>query len=214
MLGRTSGRFLWCWLSFHFWSSFCYCSSFVNVLHSHFLFDIITFRGLSPGFYTHLILSVQPIAEWFATLSFSAILFVIFLPRALWFWVGIFYPQAFFTLRSFPTFLAFPTFWHNLLLSRFHWELAVTFLKVAGLHTDPRNTDPAHLFVWLTVIHNLLYNLDLYLYMSILQKLLLVVKTLMKILFFSGSVLDKIRLLSRSATTLISNHEDIKQQPH
>ena len=35
-----------------------------------------------------------------------------------------------------------------------------------------------------------------------------------KILFFLGSVLDRIRLLSRSATTLISNHENIKQQPH
>ena len=31
---------------------------------------------------------------------------VIFPPRTLRFWVGIFYPQAFFTLRSFPTFLA------------------------------------------------------------------------------------------------------------
>ena len=31
---------------------------------------------------------------------------VIFLPRALRFWVGIFYPQTFFTLCSFPTFLA------------------------------------------------------------------------------------------------------------
>ena len=89
---------------------------------------------------------------------------VIFLPRALRFWVDIFYPQAIFTLRSFPT------FWHNLLLSRFCWEPAVSFLKVAGLHTDPRNTDPAHLFVWFTVIHNLLYILNLYLYMSILQK--------------------------------------------
>ena len=27
--------------SFHFWSSFCRCSSFVDVLHSHLLFDII-----------------------------------------------------------------------------------------------------------------------------------------------------------------------------
>ena len=27
--------------SFHFWSSFCCCSSFVDVLHSHLLFDII-----------------------------------------------------------------------------------------------------------------------------------------------------------------------------
>ena len=89
---------------------------------------------------------------------------VIFLPRALRFWVDIFYPQASFTLRSFPT------FWHNLLLSRFCWEPAVSFLKVAGLHTDPRNTDPAHLFVWFTVIHNLLYILTLYLCMSILQK--------------------------------------------
>ena len=28
-------------------------------------------------------------------------------------------------------------------------------LKFAGLHTDPRNIDPAHLFVWFTVIHKL-----------------------------------------------------------
>ena len=32
--------------------------------------------------------------------------FLFHLPRALRFWVGIFYPQAFFTLCSFPTFLA------------------------------------------------------------------------------------------------------------
>ena len=206
MLGRTSGRFLWCWLSFHFWSSFCYCSSFVNVLHSHFLFDIITFRGLSPGFYTHLILSVQPIAEWFATLSFSAILLSSYRERYGFEW-------AFFTHRRFYLMLLPKIFGTTC----YHQGLPGSrqfFLEVCRTWSDARNTDPAHLFVWLTVIHNLLYNLDLYLYMSILQKLLLVVKTLMKILFFSGSVLDKIRLLSRSATTLISNHEDIKQQPH
>ena len=44
------------------------------------------------------------------------------------------------------------------------------FREVAGLHTDRRNTDPAHLFVWFTVIHNLLYILNFYLCMSILQK--------------------------------------------
>ena len=43
-------------------------------------------------------------------------------------------------------------------------------LKFGRLHTDSRNADPAHLFVWFTVIHNLLYILNLYLYMSILQK--------------------------------------------
>ena len=84
---------------------------------------------------------------------------------------GHFLPTGVFYLTLLPNiFGTFPTFWHNLLLSRFHWEPAVTFLKVAGLHTDPRNTDPAHLFVWFTVIHNLLYILNLYLYMSILQK--------------------------------------------
>ena len=99
---------------------------------------------------------------------------VIFLPRALRFWVGIFYPQAFFTLRSFPTFLAQPAFIKASLGAGSY------SLKFAGLHTDPQNTDPAHLFVWFTVIHNLLYILNLYLYMSILQKFLLVVKTLIK----------------------------------
>ena len=34
------------------------------------------------------------------------ILTVTALPRALWFWPGVFYPQAFFNLHSFPT------FWH------------------------------------------------------------------------------------------------------
>ena len=77
------------------------------------------------------------------------------LPRVLRFWVSIFYPQAFFTLHSSLTFC------HNLLLSRFHREPAVTFLKVAGLH--------------------LLYILNLYLCMSIaIAKVLLVVKTLIK----------------------------------
>ena len=85
---------------------------------------------------------------------------VIFLPQALWFWVGIFYPQAFFTLCSFPTFLAKPAF-----LGAGSYSL-----KFAGLHTDRQNNDPTHLFVWFTVIHNLLYILNLYLYMSILQK--------------------------------------------
>ena len=100
--------------------------------------------------------------------------FLLHLPRTLRFWVNIFYPQAFFTLRSFPTFLAQPAFIKASLGAGSY------SLKFAGLHTDPWNTDPAHLFVWLTVIHNPLYILNFYLYMSILQKFLLVVKTLIK----------------------------------
>ena len=103
---------------------------------------------------------------------------------------GHFLPTGVFYLTLLPGILAQPA------LSRFQWEPAVTFLKVAGLHTDPWNTDPAHLFVWFTVIHNLLYTLNLYLYMLILQ-VLLVVKNLI-----------------RSAATIFSSHENRKQQPN
>ena len=89
--------------------------------------------------------------------------FVIFLPLALRFWVGIFYPQAFFTLPYFSTFLAQPAFIKTSLGAGSY------SLKFAGFHTDPQKTDPAHLFVWLTVIHNILCILNLYLSMSILQ---------------------------------------------
>ena len=94
------------------------------------------------------------------------------LPQAQRFWVGIFYPQAFFTLRSCLTFLAQPAFIKASL------GAANYSLKFAGFHTDPQNTDPVHLFVWFIVIHNLLYILNLCLCMSILQKFLVVVKTL------------------------------------
>ena len=90
--------------------------------------------------------------------------FLFNLPRALRFSKSVFYPQVFFTLRSFPTFLAQPAFIKASLGAGSY------SLKFAGFHTDSRNTDPVHLFVWFTVIHNLLYVLNLYLYMSILQK--------------------------------------------
>ena len=156
-------RFLW------WWSSFCCCyssfTSFVDVFH----FAVVSsfyFQATLPCHRHSTSSELYP--------DYFRLPFLFHLLRALRFWQGIFYPQTFFTLRSFLT------FWRNLLLSRFHWEPAVTFLKVAGLHTDPRNTDPAHLFVWFTVIHNLLYILTLYSCISILQKLLLVVKTLIK----------------------------------
>ena len=163
MLGRTSGGF--CDVDLHF------IVVVVLLLHLLFFFIRIFFSTSSltlsvdyrQVFRTILYFQPSPSqsdSRHFHFFNYS----IIFLLRVLGFWVGIFYPQAFFTLHSFLT------FWHNLLLSRFHWEPAATFLKVAGLHTDLRNTDPAHLFVWFTVIHNLLYILNLYLYMSILQK--------------------------------------------
>ena len=86
------------------------------------------------------------------------------LQRALRFSVGNFYSQAFFNLRSFPRFLVQPAFFKASLGASSY------SLKVAGLHAHPQNTDPAHRFVWFRVIHNLLYILNMYLYMLILQK--------------------------------------------
>ena len=50
-----------------------------------------------------------------------------------------FYPQAFFTLRSFTDILP--------ALSKASLRAGSSSLKFAGLHTDPQNTDPVHLFV-------------------------------------------------------------------
>ena len=65
MLGRTSKRFLWCWLLllFYLTGSFSFFIAFQR--HPSF------FRELSLGFYTYFILPVQLIAEWFATFSFN-----------------------------------------------------------------------------------------------------------------------------------------------
>ena len=114
-----------CCSSFHFWSSFCCCIFISFLIFILLLFFICRcslfcccfsftfsfrrhpspFRGLLPSFYTHFILSAQPIAEWLVCDTFIFNHSVIFLPRALWPWVGIFYSQAFFTLCSFTDIL-------------------------------------------------------------------------------------------------------------
>ena len=65
----------------------------------------LPFRGLSPGFYTHFILSAQPIAEWFATLSFSTISLSSYRERYGFEW-------AFFTHRRFLPYAPSRHFWH------------------------------------------------------------------------------------------------------
>ena len=100
--------------------------------------------------------------------------FLFHLPPALRLWVGIFYPQTFFTLSSFPTFLAQPAFISASLVA------GSSSLKFSGLYTDPRNTDPAHLFVWFTVIHNLKF---VFIHVNN-AKFLLLVKTLIKNIIF------------------------------
>ena len=160
-------KFLWCW------TLFCCCcySSFVDVFHSNFLFDIIPHPFVDYRQVFRPILYFQPSPSQSDLRHFHFQPFRYLLTASATVLSGHFLPTGVFYLMLFPDiFVTFPAFWHNLLLSRFHWELAATFLKVAGLHTDLQNTDLAHLCVWFTVIHNLLCILSLYLYMSILQK--------------------------------------------
>ena len=104
LLGRTSVGF--CDVDLHF-----VVVVVVVILHLLIFFIHIFFSTSSLTLswtiarFLKLILNFQPSPEWFATLSFFNHS-VIFLPWALRFWVGIFYPQTFFTLCSFPTFLA------------------------------------------------------------------------------------------------------------
>ena len=81
--------------------------------------------GYCRGFYTHFILSVQPIAEWFATLSFSTIPLSFCREHYGFEW-------AFFTHRRFLPYAPSQHFWHNLLLSRLPWEPAVIPWNLQG----------------------------------------------------------------------------------
>ena len=151
-------------------------------------FILLLFFIMFPGYFTmspalHLSFSGPwrpPPALSSTPTTFDCLFFFIYRERY-GFECAFFYPQVFFTLHTFPTFLAHPAFIKASL------GPGSSSLKFARLHTDPGNTDSAHLFVWLTVICNPLYILNLYLYMSILQK---VVKTLIKIYYFFGLVLD------------------------
>ena len=159
-------RFLWCWSSFC-----CCCSSFVVFLYSHFLFDIIPLPPVDYHQVFRPILYFQPSQSQsdLRHFHFSTIPLSFYSERNGFEW-------AFFTHRRFKPYAPSRHFGTTC----FYQSFTVTFLKFAGLHTDPQNRDPARLFVWFTVIHNLLYILNLHLCMSILQTFLLVVKTLIK----------------------------------
>ena len=105
---------------------------FVAVLHLSFFFIHIFFSTSSLTLPWTLTKFLQPFCTFSPAhprVTGDTFIFnysVIFLPRALRFWVGIFYPQAFFTLSSFPT------FGNNLLLSRLPWEPSVISRNLQG----------------------------------------------------------------------------------
>ena len=162
-------RFLWCW------SSFCCCySSFVVFLHSHFLFDIIPHPSVDyrQVFRPILYFQSSPSHSYSQHFHFQPVRYLLTASATVL--SGHFLLTGVFYLMLLPDILAQPAFIKASLGAGSYSS------KFAGLHTDPRNTDLTHLFVWFTVIHYLLYILNLYLYMSILQTFLLVVKTLIK----------------------------------
>ena len=79
------------------------------------------------------------------TLSLLFLTYFVFvlLPRLLLIWENVFYSDAFFTLHSFLTF-------GTTCLYQVFPRADSSALKVARFPTDVRNTDPVHLFVWIT----------------------------------------------------------------
>ena len=87
-------------LHFIFVSLFCYCSLFVVFLHfiSRLLYHV---TGTPPW----LLRPVKSSTSSDLYPDYFWLPFLFHLLQALWFWVGIFYPQALFTLRSFTDIL-------------------------------------------------------------------------------------------------------------
>ena len=165
-LGEPPRRFL-----LYLWYSFFFASLiFIFVVPLIFIFVVICqyssfaftfrhhpspFRGLSPGLHPFDTFSTAHCRVICNTFIFNHS--DIFLPQALRFWVGVFYSQAFFTLRSFTDILTQNAFIKSSL------GAGSSSLKFAGLHTDPQTTDSAHLLVWFTVLHESFYTSRFYL---------------------------------------------------
>ena len=138
-VGTLFGRseFLWCWLLF-----------FIHFLFFILLLFFIHFQATLPCHH-HSTLASQARGglHWLWALPWLPLLF--HLGQAhYWFWVGIFYPQAFFCLalppRHFPALInAFPRgreFFHGI------WRPSMLI--------DPQGTGVTYLFVWFTAIDN------------------------------------------------------------
>ena len=117
--------------------------------------------------------------------------FLFHLPRALRFWVGIFYPQAFFTLRSFPTFLEQPAF------IKVSLGAGSYFLEScrASYWSSKHRSGPS-----VCLIHS---NPQSFIHLSFVFMLINI-----------AEVLLMVKTLIRSAATLFISHENIKQQPN
>ena len=112
----------------HFWSSFCCCySSFVDILHSHFLFDIIPHPSVDCHKVFTSILYFQPSPSQSDLRHFHFQPFHYLLTASTTDLSGYF-----FTHRCFLPFTPSQHLWRNLLLSRLSWEPAVIPWNLQG----------------------------------------------------------------------------------
>ena len=93
--------------------------------------------------FLRILLLLIVIVHFTLSLLFLTYFVFVLLPRLLLIWENVFYSDAFFTLHSFPTF-------GTTCLYQVFPRAGSSALKVAGFPTDVRNTDPVHLFVWIT----------------------------------------------------------------
>ena len=123
---------------------------FVVFLHSHFLLDIIPHPSVDYYQVFRPILYFQPSPSQSDSQHFHFQPFLYLLAARATVLSKHFLPTGVFYLTLLPD------------ISRLFLGAGSYSLKFAGLYTDPWNTDLAHLFVWFTVIHNLLCILNLY----------------------------------------------------
>ena len=180
-LGELPRRFLWC-------SSLCFCSSFCFYSSCHF-------RATLWWSATLVSLACEGLHQLWALPRLLLIVFSFSSTASATVWLGIFYPLTFFTLRSFTdtdilncVYQGFPGSRQFLLevCRDSYWSSKHRLdPSVCLIHSNP-----------LSFIHLKFVSIHVN-----ISKVLLVVKTLVKKYYFFGSVLDKIRLSSRSATT-------------
>ena len=159
--------------SFHFWSSFCCCSLFADVLHSHLLFDIIPHPAVDYRQIFTPILYFQPSPSQSDSRHFHFQPFrYLHAASATALSEHFFYPQAFFALRSFTDILTcvyqgFPgsqQFFLEIFRASYWSSKHRPSLSVCLIHSNPQSSYSEwfsfkfyHILSWIACAESLIY---------------------------------------------------------
>ena len=185
-------RFLWCW------SSFCCCySSFVDVLHSHFLFDIIPHPSVDYRQVFRPILYFQPSPSQSDSRHFHFQPFRYLLTASATVLSGHFLPTGVFYLTLLPDIFGIP----NILAQPAFIKVSLGagsyfFESCRASYWSSKHTPGPSVCLIHSNPQSFMHLKFVFIHINT-AKVLLVAKTLV-----------------RSAATLFSNHENIKQQPN